>query len=138
MKVILGSRLDCDYRYLVWHWFAPLRLRRPPVQRSCSQADDCCSFPLRPQPLGNNLLPAGRQTPVPPVTPQRRLAPEGHIFCLSQRLSGSNQALSVLRGKKVTLVDQGDSASTVTDGQYQFTVPSSQLTNDLDLAGKHC
>ena len=32
------------------------------------------------------------------------------------------------------MVEQGDSVSTVTDGQYQFTVPSSQLTNDLDIA----
>lgn len=37
-------------------------------------------------------------------------------------------------GTKVTLVEQTDSVSTVTDGEYQFKVPSSQLTNDLDLA----
>jgi hypothetical protein len=37
-------------------------------------------------------------------------------------------------GTKVTLVEQAESVSTVTDGEYQFKVPSFQLTNDLDLA----
>jgi hypothetical protein len=37
-------------------------------------------------------------------------------------------------GTKVTLVEQAGSVSTVTDGEYQFKVPSSQLTNDLDIA----
>jgi hypothetical protein len=37
-------------------------------------------------------------------------------------------------GTQVTLVEQGESASTVTDGQYQFKVQWSQLTNDLDIA----
>ena len=37
-------------------------------------------------------------------------------------------------GTKVTLVEETNSVSTVTDGEYQFKVPSSQLTNDLDLA----
>ncbi len=37
-------------------------------------------------------------------------------------------------GTKVTLIEQVDLVSTVTDGEYQFKVPSSQLTNDLDLA----
>jgi hypothetical protein len=37
-------------------------------------------------------------------------------------------------GTKVTLVEQADSVSTVTDGEYQFKVPSSQLTNDLHFA----
>jgi hypothetical protein len=32
------------------------------------------------------------------------------------------------------LVEQAESVSTVTDGEYQFKVPSSQLTNDLDIA----
>lgn len=32
------------------------------------------------------------------------------------------------------MIDQRDSMTTVSDGQYQFTVPSSQLTNDLDIA----
>jgi hypothetical protein len=37
-------------------------------------------------------------------------------------------------GTKVTLVEEADSVSTVTDGEYQFKVPASQLTNDLDVA----
>ena len=32
------------------------------------------------------------------------------------------------------MVDQGDSMSTVSDGDVQFTVASSQLTNDVDIA----
>jgi len=37
-------------------------------------------------------------------------------------------------GTKVTALEQTDSVSGVTDGQYQFKVPSSHLTNDLDIA----
>lgn len=36
----------------------------------------------------------------------------------------------------VTVVRPSGSNSTVTDGQYQFDVPSSQLTNDLDIAAR--
>lgn len=32
------------------------------------------------------------------------------------------------------MVDQADSMSTVSDGSFQFTVASSQLTNDVDIA----
>jgi hypothetical protein len=76
--------------------------------------------------------PAAQPTP---VTPQRRLAPEGTYFLLERAsLRIESGVIGFAPGTKVTLVDQGDSASTVTDGQYQFTVPSSQLTNDLDIA----
>jgi hypothetical protein len=37
-------------------------------------------------------------------------------------------------GTKVTMVEQGDPLSTVSDGQYQFGVPLFQLTNDLNIA----
>src|SRR6266566_1816882 len=37
-------------------------------------------------------------------------------------------------GNESYIARPGNSASTVTDGQYQFAVPPSQLTNDLDIA----
>jgi hypothetical protein len=74
-------------------------------------------------------------TPARPVAHERRLAPEGTFFLLKRvSLSIDSGVIGFAPGTKVTLVEQGDSVSTVTDGEYQFKVPSSQLTNDLDLA----
>jgi hypothetical protein len=126
MKVILGLVSIVIIGYLVWHWFAPTAVAPAPVQRSAHP-------PPPPKPLAQQ--PAAKPTPARPVTPQRRLAPEGTYFLLERAsLRIESGVIGFAPGTKVTLVDQGDSASTVTDGQYQFTVPSSQLTNDLDLA----
>jgi len=63
------------------------------------------------------------------------LAPEGTYFLLERAsLKIDSGVIGFAPGTKVTLLDQGNSASTVTDGQYQFAVPLSQLTNDLDIA----
>ena len=69
------------------------------------------------------------------VTKQPRLAPEGTYFLLQRTsLKIDSGVVGFAPGTKVTMIDQRDSMTTVSDGQYQFTVPSSQLTNDLDIA----
>jgi hypothetical protein len=74
-------------------------------------------------------------TPARPVAHEQRVAPEGTFFLLKRAsLSIDSGVIGFAPGTKVTLVEQADSVSTVTDGEYQFKVPSSQLTNDLDLA----
>jgi hypothetical protein len=133
MKVILGLVSIVIIGYLVWHWFAPTAVAPAPVQRSAPKPTTAAHSPPPPKPLAQQT--AAKPTPTRPVTPQRRLAPEGTYFLLERAsLRIESGVIGFAPGTKVTLVDQGDSASTVTDGQYQFTVPSSQLTNDLDLA----
>ena len=74
-------------------------------------------------------------TPARTVAHEPRLAPEGTFFLLQRAsLPIDSGVIGFAPGTKVTLVEQADSVSTVTDGEYQFKVPSSQLTNDLDLA----
>ncbi|HEV8619230.1 MAG TPA: hypothetical protein VGQ70_07045, partial [Candidatus Udaeobacter sp.] len=74
-------------------------------------------------------------TPARPVAREQRLAPKGTFFLLKRAsLSIDSGVIGFAPGTKVTLVEQADSVSTVTDGEYQFKVPSSQLTNDLDVA----
>lgn len=93
--------------YGAWRWFAPAPTQRTPV--------------------------VSAQTQRSPAT--KRLAPEGTFFLLKRAsLSIDSGVIGFAPGTKVTLVEQADSVSTVTDGEYQFKVPSSQLTNDLDLA----
>jgi hypothetical protein len=133
MKVILGLVSIVIIGYLVWHWFAPTAVAPAPVQRSAPKPTTAAHPPPPPKPLAQQ--PGAKPTPARPVTPQRRVAPEGTYFLLERAsLRTDSGVIGFAPGTKVTLVDQGDSASTVTDGQYQFTVPSSQLTNDLDLA----
>jgi hypothetical protein len=130
MKVILGLVSVVIIGYLVWHWLAPTTVAPAPVQRSAPKPTVAAHPPAPPKRLAQQ--PAAQPTP---VTPQRRLAPEGTYFLLERAsLRIESGVIGFAPGTKVTLVDQGDSASTVTDGQYQFTVPSSQLTNDLDIA----
>ena len=77
----------------------------------------------------------GRPTPARAVAREQRLAPEGTFFLLQRAsLPIDSGVIGFAPGTKVTLVEQADSVSTVTDGAYQFKVLSSQLTNDLDLA----
>jgi hypothetical protein len=133
MKVILGLVSIIIIGYLVWHWFAPATVAPPPVQRGAPKPA-VAAHPLPPpKPLAQQSV--AKPTPARPVAPQRRLAPEGTFFLLERAsLRTDSGVIGFAPGTKVTLVDQADSASTVTDGQYQFNVPSSQLTNDLDLA----
>jgi hypothetical protein len=91
--------------YLSWRWFVPTRKPAP-------------------KPVAAQL-----------TIPKRHLAPEGTYFLLERAsLTTNSGVIGFPPGTKVTLLHQSDSDSTVTDGKYQFTVPSFQLTNDLDIA----
>jgi len=69
------------------------------------------------------------------ATRQPRLAPEGTYFLLRRvSLNIDSGVVGFAPGTKVTMIQQGDPLSTVSDGQYQFGVVSSQLTNDLNIA----
>jgi hypothetical protein len=69
----------------------------------------------------------GRPTPARAVAREQRLAPEGTFFLLQRAsLPIDSGVIGFAPGTKVTLVEQADSVSTVTDGEYQ--------TNNLDLA----
>ena len=118
--------------YLAWRWFAPTAAAPTPVQRSNPRPTAAArSIPTK------QLAQQGvaKPTPARPATPQRHLAPEGTFFLLERAsLPIESGVIGFAPGTKVTLVGQGASASTVTDGQYQFEVQSSQLTNDLDIA----
>jgi hypothetical protein len=132
MKVLLGLVSIVIAGYLVWHWFAPTAVAPTPAQRIAPKPT-AVAHPPSPKQLAQQ--PAAQPTPARPSTPQRRLAPEGTYFLLGRAsLRIDSGVIGFAPGTKVTLLDQGDSTSTVTDGRYQFTVPSSQLTNDLDIA----
>ena len=133
MKVILGLVSIVIIGYLIWHWFAPTAVAPTPAQRVPPKPTAAAHLPPPPKQLAQQ--PAAQSTPARPVGPQRRVAPEGTYFLLERAsLRIDSGVIGFTPGTKVTLLDQGDSASTVTDGQFQFTVPSSQLTNDLDIA----
>jgi len=133
MKVILGLVSIVIIGYLIWHWFAPTAVAPAPAQRITSKPTAAAHPPPPPKRLAQQ--PAAQPMPGRSVTPQRRVAPEGTYFLLGRAsLRIDSGVIGFAPGTKVTLLDQVDSASTVTDGQYQFTVPSSQLTNDLDIA----
>src|SRR5947208_7164434 len=131
MKMILGVVSVVIVGYMAWHWFAPTAVTPTPAQHNAPKP--AAAHPPPPKRLAQQ--PAAKPTPARPVTPQRRVAPEGTYFLLGRAsLRIDSGVIGFAPGTKVTLLDQGDSASTVTDGQYQFTVPPSQLTNDLDIA----
>jgi len=133
MKVLLGLVSMVIVGYLVWHWFAPTAVAPTPPQRITPKPTVAAHPPPTPKRLAQQ--PAAQPTPARPVTPQRRVAPEGTYFLLERAsLRIDSGVIGFAPGTKVTLLNQGDSTSTVTDGRYQFTVPSSQLTNDLDIA----
>ncbi len=133
MKVLLGLVSIVIVGYLVWHWFAPTAVAPTPAQRIAPKPTAAAHPSPPPKQLAQQ--PAARPTPARPVTPQRHLAPEGTYFLLERAsLRIDSGVIGFAPGTKVALLDQGDSASTVTDGRYRFTVPSSQLTNDLDIA----
>src|SRR5437773_10609921 len=131
MKVILGVVSVVILGYLAWHWFAPTPAAPTPTQRSSPKP----AAAHAPPPKRVAQQPAAKPTPARPAAPQRRLAPDGIYFLLERAsLRIDSGVIGFAPGTKVTLLDQGNSASTVTDGQYQFAVPPSQLTNDLDIA----
>jgi hypothetical protein len=129
MKVLLALLAAAIIGYLAWHWFAA-----PPAQQvspARSQAQQTIPRPA-----------ASRSVPPPPAQPSsarpvvaKHLAPEGVYFLLQRAsLTTDSGVIGFAPGTKVTLLGQTDSVSSVTDGQYRFSVPSSQLTNDLDIA----
>ena len=133
MKVLLGLVSILNVGYLVWHWFAPTAVAPTPAQRIAPKPTAATHPSPPPKKLAQQ--PAVRPTPARPVGPPRRVAPEGTYFLLERAsLRTDSGVIGFAPGTKVALLDQGDSAITVTDGQYRFTVPSSQLTNDLDIA----
>src|SRR5260370_12718477 len=133
MKVILALVSIAIAGYLVWHWFASTAVAPTPAQRITPNP----TAAAHPAPHTKQLAqqPVAQPTPARPVTPQRRLAAEGTYFLLERAsLRIDSGVIGFAPGTKVTLLEQGNSASKVTDGQYQFEVPPSQLTNDLDIA----
>jgi len=136
MKIILGVVAVVIVGYAAWRWFAPAPKQPTPAQtqRTATKPKPAAARPIpAKQPAAERL--GARPTPARPVAQERHLAPEGTFFLLQRAsLPIDSGVIGFAPGTKVTLVEQGDSASTVTDGQYQFTVQSSQLTNDLDLA----
>ena len=136
MKIILGIVAVVIVGYVAWRWFAPAPKQPTPAQtqRTATKPKPAAARPIpAKRPAAERL--GARPTPARPVAQERRLAPEGTFFLLQRAsLPIDSGVIGFAPGTKVTMVEQGDSASTVTDGQYQFTVQSSQLTNDLDLA----
>src|SRR4029450_2928649 len=133
-KTLLGIIFAVIVGYLAWRWFAPAPTQHVPVKPAQTQRT-----PTKPKPMAARSTPVKREvakpTPARPVAQQQRLAPEGTFFLLQRvSLSIDSGVIGFAPGTKVTLVEQTDSVSTVTDGEYQFKVPSSQLTNDMDLA----
>jgi len=138
MKMILGIAAALIVGYLAWRWFAPApsqpAVARAPTQRASPRPTaGARSVPSKQSAAQQR---AARPTPARSIlAKQPRLAPEGTWFLLQRvSLKTDSGIIGFAPGTKVTLVDQGDSLSTVSDGEYQFTVASSQLTNDLDMA----
>ncbi len=104
--MILGLVSIVIVGYLVWHWFAPTAAAPTPAQGSSPQS--AAAHPP-PPPKRLALQPAAQPTPARPVTPQRRLAPEGTYFLLERAsLRIDSGVIGFAPGTKVTLLDQGD------------------------------
>jgi hypothetical protein len=138
MKMILGIAAALIVGYLVWRWFAPAPSRpsvaHTPTQRASPRPRPAARSTPSKRPAAQER--ANKPTPArSTVAKQPRLAPEGTYFLLQRvSLKTDSGVIGFAPGTKVTLVDQGTSMSTVSDGEYQFMVASSQLTNDLDMA----
>jgi hypothetical protein len=138
-KALLGIIIALIVGYVAWRWFAPAPTPRAPVAPAQTQRT-----PSKPKPAAARSTPAKRTaaqrpeakpTPARSVAHEQHLAPEGTFFLLQRAsLPIDSGVIGFAPGTKVTLVEQADSVSTVTDGEHEFKVPSSQLTNDLDLA----
>ncbi len=133
MKVILGLVSIVIVGYLAWRWFAPTAVAPTPARR-ITPKPTVAAHPIPPKQLAGQQGVA-KPTPARSVVAERRLAPEGTYFLLQRAsLTTNSGVVGFAPGTKVTLLEQGNSASKVTDGQYQFEVQPSQLTNDLDIA----
>ena len=139
MKMILAVTSILIAGYFLWRWFAPgptehNAVAPVPAQRSAAKSTTAAR-PTPPKRLAQQG--AAKPTPAHLVTAERRLAPEGTYFLVERAsLPIESGVIGFAPGTKVTLLNQNDSGSTVTDGQYQFTVQSSYLTNDLDIAAR--
>ncbi|PYJ93936.1 MAG: hypothetical protein DME62_06690 [Verrucomicrobia bacterium] len=133
-NVLLAILAIAILGYLGWHWFAPAPKPPPPVARPQAQRTPAKpATAARPTPA---KVQVAKPTPARSVaTRQPRLAPEGTYFLLRRvSLNIDSGVVGFAPGTKVTMIQQGDPLSTVSDGQYQFGVVSSQLTNDLNIA----
>jgi hypothetical protein len=140
MKIALGIIAALIVGYLAWRWFAPAP-RQPAVAHAPTQRSPTPTKPTAASRPTSAKGPAARQGATKPtparsvLAKQPRLAPEGTYFLLQRTsLKIDSGIVGFAPGTKVTMIDQRDSMSTVSDGQYQFMVSSSQLTNDLDIA----
>ena len=133
-NVLLAILAIAILGYLGWHWFAPAPKPPPPVARPQAQrTPPKPATAARPTPA---KVQVAKPTPARSVaTRQPRLAPEGTYF-LRQRVSLKidSGVVGFAPGTKVTMIQQGDPLSTVSDGKYQFSVAPSLLTNDLNIA----
>jgi hypothetical protein len=84
--------------------------------------------------LGLGSSQQAEATPTPVPTPIKHLAPQG-IYYLVQPISITNDSgiVGINAGTKVTFVKDTGQSWLVTDGQTQFEVTQSQLTNDIDV-----
>jgi hypothetical protein len=137
MKKALVGLLAVALLYWGWHWYTssppkPAVTHAPAQRAPARPATAARPAPSRP----SSAQRAARTAPGRPVVArQPRLAPEGTYFLLQRAsLKIDSGVIGFAPGTKVTLVNRGDPLSIVSDGQYQFSVLSSQLTNDLDLA----
>ncbi|PYK63396.1 MAG: hypothetical protein DME50_17580 [Verrucomicrobia bacterium] len=133
-NVLLAIVAIALFGYLGWHWFAPAPKPPPPVARPQAQRTPAKpATAARPTPA---KVQVAKPTPARSVaTRQPRPAPEGTYFLLQRvSLKIDSGVVGFAPGTKVTMVQQGPQLSTVSDGQYQFGVVSSQLTNDLNIA----
>src|SRR5215470_4621599 len=138
MKKVLPGLLVVALFYWGWQWYTasppkPTVTGAPAQRPSPGPAVVARRVPPKPSSTQQSVARAtpGRSI----VTKQPRLAPEGTYFLLQRAsLKIDSGVVGFAPGTKVTLVDRNDSMSTVSDGQYQFAVASSQLTNNLDVA----
>jgi hypothetical protein len=138
-KPLLIILVALSIGYWGWRWFTSAPKQQTSVAPARTQR-----AATKPKPPATRSTPrqrtaaqrsGTRPTPARAAAREPRLAPEGTFFLLQRAsLPIDSGVIGFAPGTKVTLVEQTDSVSTVTDGEYQFKVPSSQLTNDLDLA----
>jgi len=103
------------------------RVQAPPSTPKTVQASA-----LRPKPV---QAPPSNSVAARLPTTRQRLAPEGTYFFLKRAsLKTESSIIGFAPGTKVTMIEQRDSTSIVSDGEHQFETASSELTNDLDIA----
>ncbi len=65
---------------------------------------------------------------------EKRLAPPGEYYVIENFSVISEHGISSLRpGKKLTLIEKGESTWRLTTGKKEFEIPPANLTRDLDL-----